>query len=145
MYDLVCNLYIAQIIEKYLSSGGQLKNQTIYEKDCHVIQDAQGLDAQPFLSYRDMIIQYVSGDEPTEEGELPPIPEGAVARATWAGMECWMAMFHRNMNEMDKAFETLKQWRFEESPCDDVFERKFAITNMLDFKILEWKNTSMEF
>jgi hypothetical protein len=145
MYDLVCNLYIAQLVNTYLSSGGQLKEQTIYQKDCHIIQDAQGLDAQPFLGYVDMISQFISHGEPTHETEPPPIPEGAVAAATWAGMERWMAMFHRNASEMDKAFEQLKQWRFEESPRDDVFEQNFRITDMLDFTILEAENTSMEF
>jgi hypothetical protein len=145
MYDLVCNLYIAQLVNTYLSSGGQLKDQTIYQKDCHVIQDAQGLDAQPFLGYGDMISQFISHGEPTQENEPPPIPEGAVAAATWAGMERWMAMFHRNASEMDKAFEQLKQWRFEEPPRDDVFEQSFRITDMLNFTILEAENTSMEF
>jgi hypothetical protein len=145
MYDLTCNLYIAEIVERYLSSGGQLKEQTIYQKDCHVLQDSQGLDAQPFMSYAEMVHQYVSHEEPAEEGEPPPIPDGAVAAATWAGMERWVNMFHANMGEMDKAFELLRRWRFEEPPRDDVFDQRFVITDMLDFNILESENTSMEF
>jgi hypothetical protein len=133
MYDLVGQLYIAEIVDEYLSTGGRTKDQTIYDTDCHTILDTQGFEAQPFLSEGDIMDQYITGSISTEE---------TIERARWACMERWMAMFLRNLDQMDKAFELLKDWRFG-TPTDDIFGKKFKITKMLNLKTLEGYDLSI--
>jgi hypothetical protein len=127
IYDLVSQLYIAEIVNEYISTGGQTKHQTIFDTHCHTILDTQGFEAQPFLSKDDIMDQYITGSISTEE---------TMERARWAYMERWMAIFLRNLDQMDKAFELLKDWRFG-PPADDLFEKKFKVTKMLDLKFLQ--------
>jgi hypothetical protein len=49
-------------------------------------------------------------------------------------MECWMAMFLRNLDQMDKAFELLKDWRFG-TPTDDDWSISSCIGAIQELEI----------
>jgi hypothetical protein len=130
IYDLVCNLYTAELVEKWLISGGQLKKQTIFEKDCNVIKHAGRFE---FQTYEDLIKEFVSPQGVTN------ITAEEVEQATLTRMERFMEMFRLNASEMNNAYDQLKEWRFHLPPKDDVFERKFQVTEMIDLKFPQQK------
>jgi hypothetical protein len=125
MWDLVCSLWVAEVIEKFRQSGHELRKQTIDDRDCNVIRDAKGFD---YCSYKNLVEEFICRGGPAV------VTTHNMETAMWEGMKLWMGVFLRNYSEMDKAYEMLKHWRFEEPAKDDVFEQKFVISEMLQLK-----------
>jgi hypothetical protein len=125
VFDMICSLYIAEIVEKWLISGGSMKDQTIFEKDCHVIKQPGRFQ---FQTYENLVKEYASPDGPDH------ITVEQMNAATLSRMERFMEMFQLNSSELNSAYEQLKEWRFHLPPKDNVFERRFQITEMIDLR-----------
>jgi hypothetical protein len=127
MWDQVSNLYIAEKVGLHLINDGVFKPQTIFDKDCNVISVKD--DIQHDQSYEALVKSAIN------IGGEDAVTLEDMHKAMLNRMEMWMTVFHANQSEMDKAYNMLKRWRFEMPAKDDIFDRRFAITKMVDFKL----------
>ena len=59
MLDLICNLFIAEQVEKWIENSDEFKEQSIFDKDCYVIKDGNLSQGFVFTTYAELVAQYV--------------------------------------------------------------------------------------
>jgi len=127
--DQICTIFIAERVSNWLEAGAQPKKQVVLERNCYVIKNPSMTGDLEFMAFDELITQYIQKNGPAA---MTPLD---LETAMKDGMQRWMEVFRNNAGEMSKAFEKLKKWRFETSPEDDLFEQRFKVEDIIDFKV----------
>jgi len=129
MFDLICTMFIAEVVDKWLEGGVKPKEQGIMDRDCYVVKSGAKDQELEFNTLPELVVQYIQMNGPAA------MTPSDLERAMKDGMQRWMEVLRNNVSELETAYEKLKSWRFETPPTDDLFEKKYAVDDIIHFRI----------
>lgn len=132
------DIFAVEQIEKYLANGGTLVDQHLLSRDAYAIgpiSDETNGRLFEFMTVDSLAALSITmgpldpAHAPQKSADHFTQPE--LEKALEMGMKRWMATYDVNQEDLSKAYEHLKEWRFTSTPKDNIFEKAWKTKDFM--------------